>query len=122
EDKPRRARSCCARAARGHAIAPPNSVISGRGGRPHRGCQPAGSWRCGETGLMCANMPGVPGWESSYQGRWAVELDGALTGGLGHGELPGVPFDEGFGFCGDVEVLLEAGVRLADLGVSELDE
>ena len=36
--------------------------------------------------------------------------------------LAGVPFDEGFGFRRDVEVLLEAGVRLADLGVSELDE
>jgi len=33
-----------------------------------------------------------------------------------------VPFDEGFGFRRDVEVLVEAGVRLADLGVSALDE
>src|SRR5262249_27746120 len=37
-------------------------------------------------------------------------------------KLPGVPSDEGFGFRRDVEVLVEAGVRLADLGVSELDE
>jgi hypothetical protein len=33
-----------------------------------------------------------------------------------------VPFDEGFGLRRDVEVLVEAGVRLTDLGVSELDE
>ena len=65
---------------------------------------------------------GVPGWEGSYQRRRAVELDAALAGGLGPGELAGVPFDEGFGFRRDVEVLVEAGVRLADLGVSELDE
>src|SRR5678816_740713 len=65
---------------------------------------------------------GVPGWEGSYQRRVAVELDAALAGGLGPGDLAGVPFDEGFGFRRDVEVLVEAGVRLADLGVSELDE
>ena len=65
---------------------------------------------------------GVPGREGSYQRRRAVELDAALAGGLGPGELAGVPFDEGFGFRRDVEVLVEAGVRLADLGVSELDE
>ena len=41
---------------------------------------------------------GVPGWEGSYQRRRAVELDAALVGGLGPGELAGVPFDEGFGF------------------------
>ena len=34
---------------------------------------------------------------------------------LGPGELAGVPFDEGFGFRRDVEVLLEAGVRLASI-------
>src|SRR5688572_30756906 len=65
---------------------------------------------------------GVPGWESSYQRRKAVELDAPLAGGLSPGELAGVPFDEGFGFRRDVEVLVRAGVRLADLGVSELDE
>src|SRR5262245_42470782 len=65
---------------------------------------------------------GVPGWEGSYQRRGAVELDTVFAGGLGPGELAGVPFDEGFGFRRDVEVFLEAGVRLADLGVSELDE
>jgi hypothetical protein len=41
---------------------------------------------------------------------------------LGPRELAGVPFDKGFGFRRDVEVLVEAGVRLADFGVSELDE
>ena len=51
-----------------------------------------------------------------------MQLDAVLPGGLGPGELTGVPFDEGFGFRGDVEVLVEAGVCLADLGVSALDE
>src|SRR5262245_54232025 len=65
---------------------------------------------------------GVPGWEGSYQ-RWgALELDAAPAGGLGPGELARVPFDEGFGFRSDVEVLVETGVRLADLSVSELNE
>src|SRR5262245_53221365 len=65
---------------------------------------------------------GVPSWEGSYQ-RWvAVELDAAIAGGLSPRELTGVPFDEGFGFRRDVEILVEAGVRLADLGVSELDQ
>jgi hypothetical protein len=31
-----------------------------------------------------------------------------------------MPLDEGFGFRRDVEVLVEAAVRLADLGVSVL--
>ena len=65
---------------------------------------------------------GVPGWEGSYQRGKAVELDAAVASGLGPGELAGVPFDERFGFRRDVEVLVEAGVRLANLGVSELDE
>ena len=65
---------------------------------------------------------GIPGWEGSYQ-RWgAVELDAALSRGLGPGELAGVPLDEGFGFRRNVEVFVEAGARLADLGVSELNE
>jgi hypothetical protein len=33
-----------------------------------------------------------------------------------------VPFDEGFGFRRDVKVLVDAWARLADLGVSALDE
>ena len=49
-------------------------------------------------------------------------MNAAPDGGLGPGELAGVPFDEGFGFRRDVEVLVEAGVGLADFGVSELDE
>src|SRR5687767_8343915 len=64
----------------------------------------------------------VPGWEGSHQRRKAVELDASRAGGLGPGELAGVPFDEGFGFRRDVEVLVEAAIGLADLGVSELDE
>src|SRR6266508_5199178 len=65
---------------------------------------------------------GVPGWEGSHEPRGALELDAVLAGGLGPGELAGVPFDEGFGFRRDVEVLVEAGVRLADLEVSALEE
>ena len=65
---------------------------------------------------------GVPGWEGSDQRREAVDLDAPLAGGLGPRELAGVPFDEGLGVRRDVEVLVEAGVRLANLGVPELDE
>src|SRR5262245_8447763 len=50
-----------------------------------------------------------------------MELDTILAGDLGPGEMPGVPFDEGLGLRGDAEVL-GSGVRLADLGVTELDE
>src|SRR5262249_60772802 len=64
----------------------------------------------------------VPGWEGSYQRREAIELDAALPGGFGPSELAGVPFGEGLGFRRDVEVFVEAGVRLANLGISELDE
>src|SRR5574341_301351 len=65
---------------------------------------------------------GVPRWEGSYEPRGAFELDAGLAGGLGPGELAGVPFDEGFGFRRDAEILVETGGRLADLGVPELDE
>ena len=49
-------------------------------------------------------------------------MDALIASSLGPGELAGVPFDEGFGFRRDEEVLVEAGVGLADFGVSELDE
>src|SRR5688572_8594021 len=65
---------------------------------------------------------GVPSWEHSYERRGAVDLDAAVASGLGPGELAGVPFDEGFGIGRDVEVFVEARVRLADLGISELDD
>ena len=71
---------------------------------------------------MGEHAAGVPGWEGSYERRGAVESDAVPAGGLRPGELAGVPFDEGFDFRRDVEVLVEAGIRLADLGVSELDE
>src|SRR3546814_6637632 len=78
-------------------------------------CGPHGA--AGDRPDVREHAAGVPGWEGSYQ-RWrAVELDAAVAGGLGPGELAGVPFDEGFGFRRDVEVLLEVGVRLADLGI-----
>src|SRR6185312_8836408 len=65
---------------------------------------------------------GVPGGEGSYEPGGAVELDAAVAGGFGPAELAGVPFDEGFGFRRDVEVLVGAGVGLADLGVLVLDQ
>ena len=65
---------------------------------------------------------GVPGREGSDEPRRAVELDAAVASGRGPGELAGVPLDEGFGFRRDVEILVEAGVRLADLGFSVLDQ
>src|SRR5262247_90821 len=76
----------------------------------------------GDRRDMGEHATGVPGREGPYQRRGAVELDAPVTGRLGPGELAGVPFDEGFGFRRDVEVLVETGVRLADLGVSELEE
>lgn len=63
----------------------------------------------------------VPGWKGSYEPRGAVELYAMLADGIGPGELSGMPFDESFGFRRYIEVL-GTGVRLADLGVSELDE
>src|SRR5262245_24702568 len=65
---------------------------------------------------------GGPSWEGSYPRRGGLELDAAPASGLDPGELASVPFDKGLGFRRDVEVLIEAGVRLADLGVTELDE
>src|SRR5688500_16099302 len=65
---------------------------------------------------------GVPGREGLYQPPEPLESDAVLAGGLGPGELAGVPFDEGFGFRRDAEVLIEAGRRPAALGVSALDE
>jgi hypothetical protein len=51
-----------------------------------------------------------------------VELDAAVAYGCGPAGLAGVPLDERFGVRSDVEVFVEAGVLLADLGVSVLDE
>ncbi len=51
-----------------------------------------------------------------------AEFDAAFPDGFGPTELAGVPFDEGFGVCGDVQVLVQARVGLADLGVAELDQ
>src|SRR5262245_57934346 len=58
----------------------------------------SGCGACGGTGDrpdVREHAAGIPGWEGSYQRRWAVELDAALAGGLGPGELASVPFDEG---------------------------
>ena len=64
---------------------------------------------------------GVPSWERSYQRRRAVELDTALRGGLGPCELAGVPFDEGFRFRRDVEVLFENRKSCSRVSVKVID-
>ena len=78
--------------------------------------------RAGSRPDVGEHAAGVPGWESSYERHFAVELDAVLASGLGPCDLAGVPFDEGFGFRRDVEVLVDAGTRFTDLGVSMLDE
>src|SRR5262245_54899384 len=84
------------------------------------GCEARGG--AGDRPDVREHAARVPGWEGSHQRRGAVDLDAALAGGLNPGELARVPFDEGFRFRRDVEVLVEARVCLADLGVSTLDE
>ena len=79
-----------------------------------RGC--AGDWDDVSEHAAC-----VPSWEGSYKRRWAVELDSVLARSFGPSELAGVPLDKGFSFRRDVEILV-AGVRLADLSISELNE
>src|SRR5687768_9211307 len=78
--------------------------------------------RAGDRPDVGERAAGVPGWERSYERRRAVDLDAAVADGLGPGEVAGVPSDERLGFRRDVEILVEAGVCLADLGVSELYE
>ena len=51
-----------------------------------------------------------------------MELDPGVAGCLRPGELTGVPFHEGLGVCGDVEVFVQTGVRLADLGLAVLEQ
>ena len=62
---------------------------------------------------MGEHAGGVPGRKGSYERRGAGELDAALVCGFGPGELSGVPSDKSLGLCGDEEILVEAGVRLA---------
>src|SRR4030095_8192772 len=78
--------------------------------------------RAGDRRDVGEHAAGVPGGEGSYQRREAVDLDATLADSSGPGEMAGVPFDEGFGVRRDVEVLVEAWVRLDDLGVSEVAE
>src|SRR5262245_32100213 len=66
--------------------------------------EPSGSCGTGDRLDVCEHAASVPGWEGSYERRGAVELDATLAGSLGPGELPGVPFDEGFGFRRNVKV------------------
>src|SRR5262245_57888023 len=77
--------------------------------------EPSGSCGAGDRFDVGEHAASVPGWEGSYERRGAIELDAALVRSLGPGELPRVPFDEGFGVRRDVEILVELGVRLADL-------
>ena len=75
------------------------------------------------TGLMWANMLRafqVGKARTSHGGT--VEPDAGVAECLGPGELAGVPLDEGFGLGGDVEVFVETGVRLADLGLAVLEQ
>src|SRR5262245_38230170 len=77
----------------------------------------------GRHGLdMSEGASGVPGGEGSREPGWAVELDALIACGLRPGELAGVPLDEGLGFGRDVEILVEAGVLLADLRIPVLDQ
>src|SRR5262245_6788633 len=81
-----------------------------------------GTGSVGDRPDVGEHAAGVPRREGFDQRRGAVELDASLAGGLGPGELAGVPLDERFGVRRDVEVLVETGVRLADFGVAELDD
>lgn len=65
---------------------------------------------------------GVPGGKGSYERRGTVDLDAALARGFCPGEVAGMPFDEGFDFRCDVEILVDFGVCLADFGISVLDK
>ena len=51
-----------------------------------------------------------------------MELDPGVAGCLGPRQLPGVPLHERFGVGGDVEVLVQTGIRLADLGLAVLEQ
>ena len=96
------------------------AVPQWRARRGMSACRASG--RAGDRPDVGEHAAGVPGWESSYERHFAVELDAVIASGLGPCDLAGVPFDERFGFRRDVEVLLEAWVPLADLGVPVLDK
>jgi hypothetical protein len=82
---------------------------------------PASS-RPGNRSDVGEGAAGVPSRKGPDESRGAVELDAAVAAGIGPGELTCVPFDEGFGVRRDVEILVEAGVFLADLGIPVLDQ
>src|SRR5262249_56979540 len=96
-------RACCERPQRARRKRPRDSAAKQRNQRPRweAASRMSAFGACGGAGDrpdVREHAAGVPGWEGPYQGRRAVELDAALAGGLGPGELAGVPFDEGFGF------------------------
>ena len=76
----------------------------------------------GDRSDMSEHAAGVPGWEGFDERRGSVKLDAIMVSGPGPAKLAGVPFDEGFGVRRDVQILVEAGVRLADLRLPELDD
>src|SRR4029453_15160295 len=64
----------------------------------------------------------VPAREGPYEPYGAVELDPGVAGGLLPGQLPAVPPHERFGVGGDVEILVQTGIGLADLGLAVLEQ
>jgi len=79
-------------------------------------------WRTGRRLDVREEAAAVPRRKGANERRGTVHFDAAVAGGFRPGESARVPLDEGFGFSRDVEVLVEAGVLLADLGVSVLDQ
>ncbi len=51
-----------------------------------------------------------------------MELDAGVAGRFRPGQLPSVPFHERLGVGGDVEVLVQTGIGLADLGLAVLEQ
>ncbi len=109
------------------AVSPPAchspAAVRCRTVRLRRGCPRQVRGGAGDRPDVGEHAAGVPGWEGSDERRGAVELDAAPAGGLGPGELPGVPFDEGFGFHRDVEVPASRPGYVLQISVSsQLDD
>src|SRR4029450_11231145 len=64
----------------------------------------------------------LPAREGPYEPYGAVELDPGVAGGLLPGQLPGVPLHERFGVGGDVEILVQTGIGLANPGLAVLEQ
>src|SRR5262245_15502445 len=61
--------------------------------------------------------PAVPAREGAHEPRRAVELDPGVAARLRPREPAGVPLHEGLGVGCEVEVFIETGIGLADLGL-----